>query len=176
MIIQVIAAFAAIFTFAMALEIPKKYLINCGFIGAAGWFVYLVVLQRFGMMTANLLGAAAITLLAHFFARIKKAPVTIFLIPGFLTLVPGAGLYRSVHYFFIGNRSMGAAYLVQTLQIAGDVVHTPPPSPLHRSREPPVCHARPACTGKNGGGGLPERGKSGASGSRALHRAGRRRA
>ena len=55
MIIQVIAAFAAIFTFAMALEIPKKYLINCGFIGAAGWFVYLVVLQRFGMMTANLL-------------------------------------------------------------------------------------------------------------------------
>ena len=117
MIIQVIAAFAAIFTFAMALEIPKKYLINCGFIGAAGWFVYLVVLQRFGMMTANLLGAAAITLLAHFFARIKKAPVTIFLIPGFLTLVPGAGLYRSVHYFFIGNRSMGAAYLVQTLQI-----------------------------------------------------------
>ena len=111
MIIQVIAAFAAIFTFAMALEIPKKYLINCGFIGAAGWFVYLVVLQRFGM--------AAITLLAHFFARIKKAPVTIFLIPGFLTLVPGAGLYRSVHYFFIGNRSMGAAYLVQTLQIAG---------------------------------------------------------
>ena len=41
------------------------------------------------------------------------------MIPGFLTLVPGAGLYRSVHYFFIGNRSMGAAYLVQTLQIAG---------------------------------------------------------
>lgn len=80
MMIQVIAAFAAIFAFAMALEIPKKYLINCGFIGAAGWFVYLVVMQRSGMMTANLLGAAAITLLAHFFARIKKAPVTIFLI------------------------------------------------------------------------------------------------
>ena len=57
MIIQVIAAFAAIFTFAMALEIPKKYLINCGFIGAAGWFVYLVVLQRFGMMTAARCGS-----------------------------------------------------------------------------------------------------------------------
>lgn len=71
MIIQVIAAFAAILHLQWR-EIPKKYLINCGFIGAAGWFVYLVVLQRFGMMTANLLGAAAITLLAHFFARIKK--------------------------------------------------------------------------------------------------------
>ena len=88
MIIQVIAAFAAIFTFAMALEIPKKYLINCGFIGAAGWFVYLVVLQRFGMMTANLLGAAAITLLAHFLQE-SKSTGDDFLIPGFLTLFRG---------------------------------------------------------------------------------------
>ena len=73
MIIQVIAAFAAIFTFAMHLKYRKKYLINCGFIGAAGWFVYLVVLQRFGMMTANLLGAAAITLLAQFFCKNQKS-------------------------------------------------------------------------------------------------------
>ena len=72
MIIQVIAAFAAIFTFAMALEIPKKYLINCGFIGAAGWFVYLVVLQRFGMMTANLLGAQLLHCLPIFLQESKK--------------------------------------------------------------------------------------------------------
>lgn len=108
MIIQVIAAFAAIFTFAMALEIPKKYLINCGFIGAAGWFVYLVVLQRFGMMTANLLGAAAITLLAHFFARIKKAPVTIFLIPGFLTLVPGGRIISQRALLFYRKSKHGS--------------------------------------------------------------------
>lgn len=81
MIIQVIAAFAAIFTFAMALEIPKKYLINCGFIGAAGWFVYLVVLQRSGMMTANLLGAAAITLLA-LFCKNQKSTGDDFFDPG----------------------------------------------------------------------------------------------
>ena len=79
MIIQVIAAFAAIFTFAMALEIPKKYLINCGFIGAAGWFVYLVVLQRFGMMTANLLGAAAA---CPFFCKNQKSTGDDFFDPG----------------------------------------------------------------------------------------------
>lgn len=72
MIIQVIAAFAAIFTFAMALEIPKKYLINCGFIGAAGWFVYLVVLQRFGMMTANLLVRQLLRCLPIFLQESKK--------------------------------------------------------------------------------------------------------
>ncbi len=52
------------------------------------------------MMTANLLGAAAITLLAHFFLQESKSTGDDFLIPGFLTLVPGAGLYRGVHYFF----------------------------------------------------------------------------
>ena len=45
--------------------------------------------------------------------------MTIFLIPGFLTLVPGAGLYRGVHYFFYRKSKHGSAYLVQTLQIAG---------------------------------------------------------
>ena len=116
MIIQVIAAFAAIFTFAMALEIPKKYLINCGFIGAAGWFVYLVVLQRFGMMTANLLGAAAITL--RIFLQESKSTGDDFFDPGFLTLVPGQD-YIAACITFYRKSKHGAAYLVQTLQIAG---------------------------------------------------------
>lgn len=119
MAVQVIAAFAAIFTFSMVMDVPQKYLYYCGFIGAAGWFVYLAAAEVFGVMMANFLGAAAITLIAHIFARIKKAPVTVFLIPGFLTLVPGASLYRAVYYFITGTRSIGARYLIQTLQIAG---------------------------------------------------------
>ncbi len=119
LLIQVAAAFAAIAAFSVAMEVPVIYLPYCGVIGGAGWFVYLIVLKHGGMIAANLLGAAAITWVAHIFARVKKAPVTVFLIPGFLTMVPGAGLYRSVHYFIMGNGRQGAAYLMQTLQIAG---------------------------------------------------------
>ena len=112
MLIQVAAAFMAIAAFSVAMEVPKEYLPYCGCIGAAGWFVYLIVLQLMGMIAANFFGAAVITLIAHIFARIRKAPVTIFLIPGFLTMVPGAGLY-------LGDAEQGAAYLIQTMQIAG---------------------------------------------------------
>ena len=119
MLIQVAAAFMAIAAFSVAMEVPKEYLPYCGCIGAAGWFVYLIVLQLMGMIAANFFGAAVITLIAHIFARIRKAPVTIFLIPGFLTMVPGAGLYRSVHYRILGDAEQGAAYLIQTMQIAG---------------------------------------------------------
>lgn len=119
MFVQVVAAFLAIFTFSVVMDVPRRYLLDCGFIGAAGWLVYLLTVKAFGVMLANLLGAASITLIAHLFARTKKAPVTVFLIPGFLTLVPGASLYRSVYHFFIGTRSIGARYLIQTLQIAG---------------------------------------------------------
>ena len=119
MITQILAAFLAIFTFSVVMDVPKKYLPCCGFIGAAGWFVYLAATKVFGVMIANFFSAASITLIAHLFARIKKAPVTVFLIPGFLTLVPGASLYRAVYYFITGTRIIGASYLVQTLQIAG---------------------------------------------------------
>ena len=34
-------------------------------------------------------------------------------------MVPGAGLYRSVHYLILGDAEQGAAYLIQTMQIAG---------------------------------------------------------
>ena len=58
-------------------------------------------------------------ILAHIFARVFKAPVTVFLIPGILILVPGAGLFRSAYQLFLGTQSMAGYYMLQTLQIAG---------------------------------------------------------
>ena len=57
--------------------------------------------------------------MAHVFARVFKAPVTVFLIPGLLILVPGAGLYRFVYQMFFGTESMMVYYMLQTLQSAG---------------------------------------------------------
>ena len=58
MLIQVAAAFMAIAAFSVAMEVPKEYLPYCGCIGAAGWFVYLIVLQLMGMIAANVFATA----------------------------------------------------------------------------------------------------------------------
>lgn len=117
--VQVAGAFIAIVAFSIAAGVPRNYLLRCGFIGAVGWLSYLLSMERHGVILANFLSAMVIALISHTFARIFKVPVTLFLIPGILTLVPGAGMYRTVYYFFMGDRGAATDYLLQTIEIAG---------------------------------------------------------
>lgn len=119
MLIQVISAFFAILAFSYVNNVPKRFLLFCGLEGAVGWFVYLLCLPPFGSVMANFFGALALALLAHIFARVFKAPVTVFLIPGILIIVPGGGLYRAAYQLFLGTWGMAKTYLMEALQIAG---------------------------------------------------------
>ena len=79
MIVRVLGAFIAIFTFAVLQETPKKYLGCAGIVGAVGWLAYLLS-EHAGADTvlATFISAMTITLISHTFARIFKAPVTVF--------------------------------------------------------------------------------------------------
>lgn len=120
MMIEVIGAFIAIFAFAVLQETPKKYLWCAGMVGAVGWLAYLIS-EAAGADTilATFVSALSIALVSHIFARIFKAPVTVFLIAGILPTVPGAGMYRIVYYVLAEDRAMSSYYLVTTLELAG---------------------------------------------------------
>ena len=100
MILQILSAFSAVLVFTMILEIPKKYMLYASASGAVGWWAYLMV-QNSGhsSMLAAFLSTLVVAFLSHILARVKKAPVTVFLITGTLPAVPGAAIYRSVYYF-----------------------------------------------------------------------------
>ena len=53
--------------------------------------------------------------------RIFRAPVSVFLVPGILPLVPGTSIYNSVYYVIRNSREESMYYLVETLQIAGAI-------------------------------------------------------
>mgnify|MGYP000175820677 CR=1 FL=1 len=97
MILQILSAFSAVLVFTMILEIPKKYMLYASASGAVGWWAYLMV-QNSGhsSMLAAFLSTLVVAFLSHILARVKKAPVTVFLITGTLPAVPGAAIYRSV--------------------------------------------------------------------------------
>lgn len=120
MVIKVAGAFLAILSFAILLETPKKYLGYAGFVGAVGWFVYLLA-EKFGAnaVLGSFLSALAIAFVSHLFARIFKTPVTVFLVAGILPTVPGAGMYRIVYYLIQKNTAMTDYYFTTTLEIAG---------------------------------------------------------
>lgn len=119
---QVIGAFFASFCFSLPLRVPGKYLAHCGITGAVGWLVYLLILERgFAVLMAAFFSAVVIALFSHVFARVLKSPVTVFLVPGLLPLVPGASIYRSVYYLIQNQGSLSSYYLSETLQISGAI-------------------------------------------------------
>ena len=119
-VLGVIGSYIAIYGFAILIETPKKYLNHAGIVGAIGGLVYLLSLQISpDVVRASFFSALAIAFTSHTFARVFKAPVTIFLVAGMLPAVPGAGMYRIVYYIIEGDNAMSGYYFIQTLEIAG---------------------------------------------------------
>jgi len=120
MILQAVGAFAGVVAVSITYGVSKRFLVYSGLAGAVSWFVYLVLLEKgFGELMGVFVATLVSAFISHIFARILKAPVTVFQIPAILPTVPGVGMYRTVYYMLIGDREMSAFYLTQTLQIAG---------------------------------------------------------
>lgn len=119
-VLQVVSAFIGVVAVAVTFQVPRKNLVLAGLTGAGGWMVELIleeVLQ--GSIFAAFFSAFLVAILSQIFARVSKAPVTLYLVTGILPLVPGVGMYRTVYYLLQSNREQTAYYLSYTLQIAG---------------------------------------------------------
>ena len=69
MMIQFIVGFFATLSFAILFSAPKRQLVFCGLTGAAGWIVYLLLMQNdSGIALANLAATFVLTLMARIFA------------------------------------------------------------------------------------------------------------
>lgn len=122
MILQVMGAFTAMFTFAVLLETPKRYLTICGCVAGFGWFIYLLG-DRAGMgpVISSFLSALIVTLVAHLLSKKMKTPVSIFLIAGIIPTVPGTGMYKIAYYMIMGDSDMTSHYFMETLKVAGGI-------------------------------------------------------
>jgi len=121
-VIQVIGAFLAVVTIAVLNGVQKKYLIYSGTVGAAGWAVYLLmrymeINEAMSMFVATLV----VAVVSHVYARLLKAPVTLFLVCGILPLVPGVAMYRVVYYLLISDSVTAGHYAVTTVSVTGAI-------------------------------------------------------
>lgn len=122
MIIQVLSAFVATAAFAVLFYLPKKYIFHAGMTGGVGWFIYLIMIHmNGGKGYANLCATLIVALISHVLARIYKAPVTMFLIPGIIPLVPGAGMYHIVYSMFYNEIDKATSYFFETFKMAGSI-------------------------------------------------------
>jgi len=120
MIIQVIGAFLGILCVSVIYGIERKFFKYCALCGSLGWMLYLWLHSVTDSTALRIyLSALAVALMSHIFARILKAPVTVFLIPGILPLVPGLDLYRAVYNLIMVSSEMAGFFLMKTLEAAG---------------------------------------------------------
>lgn len=121
-VIQIIGAFLAVVTIAVLNGVPVKYLVYSGTVGAAGWAVYL--LMRFVQLPeamAMFIATVIVAIVSHVYARVLKAPVTLFLVCGILPLVPGVAMYRVVYYLLISDNVTAGHYAITTASVTGAI-------------------------------------------------------
>jgi len=116
------ASFFASMAFALIYNIRGKNLFLSSLCGAFGWAAYLIC-DSFAdsAVIPYLLSGMAIALFSEIAAYIFRSPVTVYLMPGFIPLVPGGSVYLAVESCLYGDIAGFASGIVTTLKIGGAI-------------------------------------------------------
>lgn len=90
--------------------------------GAVGWAVYLLF-QNIGggAAVSNLFASMAVAIYANIMSRIRKCPVTPYLVVSYFPLVPGFTLYRAMSYGISGDIQQFLETFILTFAIGGSI-------------------------------------------------------
>lgn len=111
-------AFLACGGFCIVLNVRTGVLYCCTG-GALGWLVYLLsTLAGASDLLSYFLAAMVISAYSELMARVRKCPVTGYLLVSFFPLVPGAGIYYTMEYALRGDTELFLATGLHTLGIA----------------------------------------------------------
>lgn len=118
-IIQLITAFTGSLGFAMLFNIKRQKLAVAAFGGFLAWGVYLLA----GIWLESdpirfFIASIVLTFYAEVFAKIKKAPATIFLVSAAIPLIPGGSLYHTMSYAVDGEWELFATQGTETILLA----------------------------------------------------------
>ncbi|MBU0279056.1 MULTISPECIES: threonine/serine exporter family protein [unclassified Gemella] len=122
LMIQFCLGFIITFAFAIFFNAPKKSLIDCSLIGAMAWLVYIWGRNLTGdIVVGTLIAAVLVGLAAGNASKRLKMPATVFIYTGIIPLIPGYGLYYTMHHIVTKNYIFGAKTGVDTLLQAGAI-------------------------------------------------------
>lgn len=118
-----IYSFISTIGFSVLFNVPKKSLFYAGITGAIGWSLYVYTDNiTFSASFSNFIASIMVAILGEVFARIDKKPVTVFVIPGIVPLVPGYGMYLTMINLINDNFNKAATTGIDTLFKAGSIV------------------------------------------------------
>ncbi|MEY8318010.1 threonine/serine exporter family protein [Oscillospiraceae bacterium 50-58] len=114
-ILPCVCAFLACLGFTLVFNIHGAGKLICGMGGSLGWLIYLL---GGNTIFAAFWASAAIGLFAEIMARLRRCPVTGYLLVALLPLVPGGGIYYAMSYCVSGNIQQFLTTLLHTFGMA----------------------------------------------------------
>ena len=114
-ILPCLCAFLACVGFTLVFNIHGVGKLICGVGGALGWLIYLL---GGSSILAAFWASAAIGLFSEIMARLRRCPVTGYLLVALLPLVPGGGIYYAMRYCVAGDTQRFLDTLLHTFGMA----------------------------------------------------------
>jgi uncharacterized membrane protein YjjB (DUF3815 family) len=119
---QLLLSFIASALFGVIFNIPKKLLINSGFVGMAGWMVYILFTeQHVNHVMATFIAAFFVAMLSNLFARLYKTPATIFSVSGIIPLVPGGTAFEAMRHVVLNDYNTAISLAAKAFMISGAI-------------------------------------------------------
>ncbi|WBW50722.1 threonine/serine exporter family protein [Peptoniphilus equinus] len=116
---EFVIASCATLSFAFYFNCPQKSLVYNALLGGFVWTLYSVLLNYSTYIFSAFISAVVMGCVAEQLARLLKMPATVFLLPGLVPLVPGAGMYYTMYNFIFQNYSAFVNEAVKTVFMAG---------------------------------------------------------
>ncbi|MFS0863091.1 threonine/serine exporter family protein [Fredinandcohnia sp. 179-A 10B2 NHS] len=122
MLSHLITSFIGTGTFGILFNIPKRTLLKCGFVGMAGWALYIsMIFKGYDAVPATLAASFLVALISHIFAKLYKNPVIIFSVAGIIPLVPGGLSYDAMRNFVENDYSTAIQLAAKATMISGSI-------------------------------------------------------
>lgn len=123
LVLQTLYAFITTVGFSIMFNVKRKHLVMCGLVGAIGWATYwFLTYSDFSEILATFLASVIVAEFSYFLSKYRLAPITVFLIPGIIPLVPGIALYRTMYFLLFMSYAEALSYALLTFQLAGVIV------------------------------------------------------
>lgn len=122
-LIKMLAGIFATFGFALLFRLKPAHWFFATLDGAIACVFYFLFTAIFpdNVFVPNIIAAFACAFGAEIFARLCKAPSTVFLLPGCIALVPGSSLYYSMSNLLNENYREAAQQLLITAEVGAAI-------------------------------------------------------
>lgn len=116
---SIIYATLAAFGFGIFFNLRKSKLWVAALGGGIGWTAFSIAAVLGGDLAQYFVASTVITLYAEIMARVQRAPVTIYLVPALIPLVPGGLIYKAMLHALNGENELFISVGIHSLIITG---------------------------------------------------------